>query len=88
MAEFIGHNGQFAGGRVHTVAMQRWMDGKQVPGPACRTPSGTFDPRDFKPTRETLSCERCKKWHPNAGVLDPSQFVLNLELPERESVTT
>ncbi len=84
MAEFIGHNGRFAGGRVHSVALQPWIGDAHVPGPACHTPSGTFDPGDFKPTTDPLSCRRCKKWHPNTGVVDPNQFALGLELAAPE----
>lgn len=73
MADFVGKRGRFAGGRVHTVAPQKWIDDIHVPGPACRTPSGTFDPRDFKPTDADLSCKRCKKWYPH-GAEDPQQF--------------
>lgn len=68
MADFVGKNGQFAGGVVHSVAPQKWIDDVHVPGPACHTPNGTFDPSDFKPTDQALSCRRCKKWHPGVAV--------------------
>lgn len=62
MSEFDGYNGRFDGDgrRVHLVAPQPWIDGLQVPGPACRTPNGSFDPGTFSPVLARVSCERCK----------------------------
>lgn len=61
MDEFAGCNGQFDGGgrAVHAVALQPWVDGLQVPGPACHTPAGTFDPMIFQPVTADVTCRRC-----------------------------
>jgi hypothetical protein len=60
MAEFDDRRGRFAGrGRVHDVAPQPWIAGLEVPGPACHTPNGSFDPGSFQPVDDNVTCRRC-----------------------------
>lgn len=90
MSQFSGLNGQFEGsGRaVHSVALQPWIDSMQVPGPACHTPSGSFDPAVFQPVRAAVTCRRCLRSlnasAATAPVDDPNQFVLALEHKARQ----
>jgi hypothetical protein len=84
MAEFEGRNGRFDGdGRaVHSVAPQPWIGDLQVPGPACRTPNGSFDPATFNPVQAAVSCRRCLRSPAAAAAaappVDPNQGVLAL----------
>jgi hypothetical protein len=82
MAEFAGRNGQFDGdGRaVHAVAPQPWIGGLQVPGPACHTPNGSFDPATFNPVTAYVTCRRCLRSSDAraaaAPLVDPDQMTL------------
>lgn len=61
MRDFDGYNGRFDGRRsVHAVAPQPWMNGLEVPGPACRTGCGSFNPNVFQPAKATISCKKAK----------------------------
>ncbi|TCO57163.1 hypothetical protein [Actinocrispum wychmicini] len=78
MAEFDDRHGRFAGGgRVHDVALQPWIEGLEVPGPACHTPNGSFDPASFRPVDDPVSCRRCLR----SGTPDPVHPVDQNQLP-------
>lgn len=84
MSDFDGHNGQFLGGRaIHSVAPQPWIGDLLVPGPACHTPSGSFDPATFQPAQRVVTCLRCLR-SPDARaaaapLVDPDQLALPIE---------
>lgn len=84
MSDFDGHNGQFGGGRaIHTVAPTPWLDDQEVPGPACHTPAGGFDPSIFQPVTHDVTCRRClRSPHARATAapaIDPDQLALPLD---------
>lgn len=89
MRDFDGRNGQFDGGRaVHAVAPLPWIDGLQVPGPACHTPAGAFDPAVFQPVAGDVTCRRCLRSPAAraaaASTIDENQMDLLAELDHQE----
>lgn len=91
MDTFTDRNGRFAGGKaVHAVAPQPWIGDLHVPGPACHTPSGTFDPADFRPVRDEVTCRRCLKNYRSRAVVrqdDPDQLDALALLAELDNAT-
>jgi len=90
MDDFAGHNGRFVhGSRVHDVMPQPWVGDRLVPGPACNTPGGGFDPSVFQPVTAGVSCERCRHRSATpdlpvaAPLVDPDQLALPLD-PDEE----
>lgn len=75
---FRGRNGRLAtGGVVHQVRMEPWIDGAEVPAPACHVGVGGWQPWVLHPTWEGVTCGRCLRGPATVeGIAGPAQLPL------------